>query len=126
MNLPSQRDAAIVLDFENSFGSTIRKAHMLSKKTTTILEELADVSDKAYVQGGLYYKYHMGYRLAHCLLKDDLRAAFFDASNTTHASLSNEDVVLLGVFIENALGNCAAKEASDNATKAAKSLIEQL
>lgn len=99
---------------------------MLSQTTTNILKDLATVSENSFDQGGLYYEYHMGYRLAHCLLENDLQAAFFNTNNTEFLSLPSLGITSFEIFIENALGNYLAEKPTSHARSIAKTLIDQL
>lgn len=71
---------------------------MLSNRTVTFLEELADSSHLAYPEGGLLFRYQYGYKQAHIFLKASMQDALYIEVVTEYSDITGRTLNDLARF----------------------------
>jgi hypothetical protein len=96
---------------------------MLSKRTVSFLEKMADSSHLAYPEGGLLFRYQYAYHQAHRCLKGDMRDALHKDCPNGYSEITEQKLNDLARFFQGALGHYTKDTASDHAAIVASNLI---
>jgi hypothetical protein len=99
---------------------------MLSNRTVTFLEELADSSHLVYPEGGLLFRYQYGYKQAHIFLKASMQDALYIEVVTEYSDITGRTLNDLARFFQGALGDYTEGSATDFAVLYASRLMDNL